>query len=91
MKTIAGINQIEWPEPDPVALSQKEMFALAAYKHLHDAAPEDATKALVDLVRAVNSSVLDIGTANLAIQKLRATEAGAALIRQAETQDDAGE
>jgi hypothetical protein len=65
--------------------------AMAAYMAMHDAAPDDATKALEDLVRAVDSSVIDIGAANLAIQKLRATETGAALIRQAEEREDAGE
>lgn len=55
LAAIGDINTIPWPEPDPVSLSQKEMFALSAYKSLHQHAPTEPTDAVVALVRAVQA------------------------------------
>jgi hypothetical protein len=52
-----------------------------------DAAPDDATKALEDLVHRASY----YAQFKPELERLRATEAGAALIRQAEERNDAGE
>jgi hypothetical protein len=73
------------------------------WRAAHDAADDDATKALEDLVRAARAygdltcpdmSVEEIKAGECllnALDRLRATKAGAALIRQKEGRDDAGE
>jgi hypothetical protein len=62
------------------------------YRAAHDAAPDDATKALEELIAELRSQGERIPPAVRAKARAFAkTEAGAALIRQAEERDDAGE
>ena len=81
--------------------TQSQIWAAQrAYSTAHDAAPDDATRALVDLIGALDSVLGQTALSYEAAKdpawqrlfdardRLRTTPEGAALIRQAEERDD---